>query len=835
MSRPADWFPLAEGDPVPGDPSEVAALGIRFRDTVTEIDSLVKRLRSMCVDDFWDSGAGLAFKQRADATAGEVSKARAGYESAMLALGTSTHLGDASTQRNPQYASALAYAQQESAAALAMAQDAVATQQDTLSQLGSSIGSSSTGVPGRPTLGLPPWNPWGVTPGTPEQIRFLGTDTPQVASLKRQYNSAADDISAAQAQLKRAESARDEAATSAAAMLSSAIRHGDLADAAWLAHVAPATMAAAFKAAIVLKDHAARQRGLALIAKDLATHDGDKAFLEAFWNTHGVAADAANLAMLLHANAAPWQVLPSDGFRILRGFATSLAAADKAGLLSPKAVKAIVGDRNVWSMGMLFMAGPPGDKKHPAGTMWGAQETKGGPPNLLAQATTAVEMARLHDGYVIPITLPSGSAVTPWDTTLTSLLKKYDPAQTMLELAAGNGAAAREVLAGRPDGQEIARALMLSQDAIPQPVFDSSRDRVVGVRMVAGPPQHVTGQHVPSGAPAPPAIRPADIGWFFTAATGAARGAGAAARDSAHAAIHLIDATPSPTGPAGITVPEPIRQALVNAYGNYQPDLAASVYSPAPLTPVIPPEGAGGMYLISVDSQHVSAFLQQICVMHTDYANIQNTAGLAIGASLGHLTRGVAPPPGLPAPVNAYSELYGRISAEASNVGINHAQQVDLRNQHLNTVISMAENAFYELPGPEGAVGKALSTSQVLGGLVFPNLGYSTDNASNAIASATTTFGKNQAAVAIPIVKELSRTGALSDPLPAGAFDSHGNPTTALGDWWRGALPSQQAISNKHRGPEQIIGPPGLRYPLAQWLTIIESEMQPQQNAYGTH
>jgi hypothetical protein len=32
MSRPQDWWPLSDGDPVPGDPETLAALGKRMSD-----------------------------------------------------------------------------------------------------------------------------------------------------------------------------------------------------------------------------------------------------------------------------------------------------------------------------------------------------------------------------------------------------------------------------------------------------------------------------------------------------------------------------------------------------------------------------------------------------------------------------------------------------------------------------------------------------------------------------------------------------------------------------------------------------------------------------------
>ena len=88
MGRPADWSPLAGADPVPGDPDEVAALGRRFRATAAEIEQAAARLRTMCTDEFWDSDAGRAFRQRSDDTAGKLVKAYARYEATATALGT---------------------------------------------------------------------------------------------------------------------------------------------------------------------------------------------------------------------------------------------------------------------------------------------------------------------------------------------------------------------------------------------------------------------------------------------------------------------------------------------------------------------------------------------------------------------------------------------------------------------------------------------------------------------------------------------------------------------------------------------------------------------------
>ena len=106
MGRPADWSPLAPGDPVPGDPEEVAALGRRFRATAAEIDQAASRLRTMCTDEFWDSDAGAAFRQRSDDTAGKLAKAYARYDAAATALGTDSGDTAPSTAAHPRYAGA---------------------------------------------------------------------------------------------------------------------------------------------------------------------------------------------------------------------------------------------------------------------------------------------------------------------------------------------------------------------------------------------------------------------------------------------------------------------------------------------------------------------------------------------------------------------------------------------------------------------------------------------------------------------------------------------------------------------------------------------------------
>lgn len=107
MGRPGDWQPLADADPVPGDPYDVAGLGRRFRATADLIASASQRLKTMCTDEFLDSDAGAAFRQRSDDTAGKLTKAYARYAAAATALGTDPGDVSPSTPARPNYAGSL--------------------------------------------------------------------------------------------------------------------------------------------------------------------------------------------------------------------------------------------------------------------------------------------------------------------------------------------------------------------------------------------------------------------------------------------------------------------------------------------------------------------------------------------------------------------------------------------------------------------------------------------------------------------------------------------------------------------------------------------------------
>ncbi len=226
MTRPADWSPLADSDPVPGDPYEVAALGQRFQATAQEINAAAQRLRTMCTDTYWDSGAGEAFRQQSVQTAGKLAAAFDRYDAAARALGTDPADASPSTTARPNYAGSLDQAQSLSLGALTPARDAATTQRITLSQLS----------------GYGPWlTPMALTPDAsghlPVPVPLLpvpsATVRDDIAGLVSRYNAAADTITASRGTVARATAMRDLAAANTAALIDSAIGSDGLADSFW--------------------------------------------------------------------------------------------------------------------------------------------------------------------------------------------------------------------------------------------------------------------------------------------------------------------------------------------------------------------------------------------------------------------------------------------------------------------------------------------------------------------------------------------------------------------------------------------------------------------------
>lgn len=121
-TRPRDWSPLHDGDPVPGDPYEVAALGKKLRDMADEIDKQAANIKALSSVEGWDSDAGRGFHDISDNTSARLKRSYERYDEAAKAIGTKVVEGE-----SDEYASELHRAQKMADKALADYREAEGT------------------------------------------------------------------------------------------------------------------------------------------------------------------------------------------------------------------------------------------------------------------------------------------------------------------------------------------------------------------------------------------------------------------------------------------------------------------------------------------------------------------------------------------------------------------------------------------------------------------------------------------------------------------------------------------------------------------------------------
>ncbi|MFJ8085072.1 hypothetical protein ACIQ6Y_31195 [Streptomyces sp. NPDC096205] len=120
---------MADSDPVPGDPDQVAALGRQLRRTADELQRQIRNLRAIAEVDAWDSKAGAEFRDKAKGSVTKLEAALRRYDTAADALGTKVAEASGSYQdrlhaKPTNYASDLNRAQEIADMALKEAKDA---------------------------------------------------------------------------------------------------------------------------------------------------------------------------------------------------------------------------------------------------------------------------------------------------------------------------------------------------------------------------------------------------------------------------------------------------------------------------------------------------------------------------------------------------------------------------------------------------------------------------------------------------------------------------------------------------------------------------------------
>lgn len=123
MTRPRadEWAVIGEsGDPIPGDPEEIARLGRDLRKTAESIRKQADEIKALSSVEAWKSKAAEEFREQAEEAEGKLRKAYKRYDAAADALGEKVLEGGCFTE----YASELHRAQKMADKALRDAQDA---------------------------------------------------------------------------------------------------------------------------------------------------------------------------------------------------------------------------------------------------------------------------------------------------------------------------------------------------------------------------------------------------------------------------------------------------------------------------------------------------------------------------------------------------------------------------------------------------------------------------------------------------------------------------------------------------------------------------------------
>lgn len=206
--RPSDWHPVADNDPVPGDPDRVAKLGKKLRKTATELERQIKNLKAVAEVDSWDSKAGREFREKANGNVKKLEAAFKRYDTAADAFGSEvTEVGgryeDKLHAKPKNYASDLNRAQEIADKARTEARDAddrKSAKQKSLDALSNKDGKG---------------------------------DKSDQRKLEEARDEAGDEIEAAKAKIEQAKKIRDDAAKRARDAIEDVIADDSLKDGFW--------------------------------------------------------------------------------------------------------------------------------------------------------------------------------------------------------------------------------------------------------------------------------------------------------------------------------------------------------------------------------------------------------------------------------------------------------------------------------------------------------------------------------------------------------------------------------------------------------------------------
>ena len=414
-------------------------------------------------------------------------------------------------------------------------------------------------------------------------------------------------------------------------------------DSAALDSAAAKLDAQALLAATTGKNKTADYTAITAVSQDLADHQGDAAYLTAFWSQNGVPAAAAGLAGTLNKldgglnrlspadqqvlktrsgtlsdrgqklleNGGGAELLSRQDQQILSAFSTSLAATTKAGKLdsaaSQQLVTAFAHPTDLWSAGMLFKYGPNG-------AAYGTTADGTG-PKLLSGVTEALLYAREHGGYTIPLqdrfAMVDPANPSQMDGDPTKQLAQWGPLEPVLQRATENGVAATQVIngydpaTGKTNQQQ---GVIWAHQLMDPPKITYNAPMGTGMNAGNGVFTIRDLNSYPDGMPAPLGqwgyiSIPASTSANFLYAATADHGSSA----DAQAVLNIMQAN-SQIDPSSTTLSQPIRQAFLKIADSRAPDLAMSAEGQTTQPGIT---SVNGVPFAVADQKQLDTFLRQ--------------------------------------------------------------------------------------------------------------------------------------------------------------------------------------------------------------------------------
>lgn len=250
VSPPKDWWPIAESNPVPGDPETLAALGKHMKNAAAAIQQMASQLTKLGSSEVWDSDAGEAFREKAKSVAADITKAHGRFQAVATALGTSTYAaaGAGGYAAQLQEYQDQAYTAAEAVVGTAGAGGSEAKRLSTWHQLLTANHGQSPLAPPPPGGNKPgkanpaaAADPYGTvfpqaTPySIPADLPVFPTDTAEVKSLKATYNEQLATLRSSAGKVSDAAQNIMLAAQRAASMIHQVTDHDGLNNPGWLA------------------------------------------------------------------------------------------------------------------------------------------------------------------------------------------------------------------------------------------------------------------------------------------------------------------------------------------------------------------------------------------------------------------------------------------------------------------------------------------------------------------------------------------------------------------------------------------------------------------------